>query len=123
MAFRVLKTLRSSDPGNDASLVQPAKVNVLSDRTIEESCAYCVEKSENRPFSVCAQSYIFFLGASVVLCMLAKVLHESIYRWIQFIYQKKKKKEKWSVMIIECRDKRAVSIRWANEIDKLMEKI
>ena len=43
MAFGVLQSLRSSDPGNDASLVQPAKVNVLSDRTIEESCAYCVE--------------------------------------------------------------------------------
>ena len=93
MAFRVLETLRSSDPGNDASLVQPAKVNVLSDRTIEESCAYCVEKSENRPLSVCAQSYIFFLGASVVLCMLAKVLHESIYRWIS-LYIKKKGKRK-----------------------------
>ena len=26
-------------------------------------------------------------------------------------------------MIIECTDKRAVSIRWGNEIDKLMEKI
>ena len=43
MAFRVLKTLRSSDPGNDASPVQPAKVNVLWDRTIEESCAYWFE--------------------------------------------------------------------------------
>ena len=36
---------------------------------------------------------------------------------------KKGKKEEWSVMIIECTDKRAVSIRWGNEIDKLMEKI
>lgn len=48
LTFTGLQNLRSSDPGNDDSLVQPAKVDVLSDRTIEEWCAYCIEQlSEN----------------------------------------------------------------------------
>jgi len=111
LTFTTLQNLRSSDLGNNDSLVQPAKVDVLSDRTIEEWCAYCIEQSENW-FNVPTQSYIFFLGVLVFLRIVPEVLHESIRR----------KKEKWPLMIIECTDKREASIRWENQIDKLMWK-
>jgi len=66
LTFGALQTLRSTGLANDDSLLQPAKVDILSDGTTEEWCAYCIVR-ENLPFNVCAQSYIFFLVFSIFL--------------------------------------------------------